>query len=89
MIKYRPHRGGLYESMKECKEFADVANMLKYIANNSDGAINESDIVIGESQGSDERIGWKSWRYVCTVRFRGSQYDTPQCIGMCDLGEIS
>ena len=35
--------------MKEYKEFTDIVDMLKYIANNSDGAINESDIVIGES----------------------------------------
>ena len=88
MIKYRPHRGGLIESMAECKEFSRIDEMLNFIEANSDGFLKAKDIVISESHGEDEIIGWLSWRYVCTVRFANEKYDIPQCIGMCDLGEI-
>lgn len=34
------------------------------------------------------RINWKETRYVCTKRFGGDKYDTPQCIGMCCMENI-
>ena len=88
MIKYRPHRGGLDEAMKEYKEFFDIAEMLKYIEQVHDGMLTTYDIVIGESLGEDFRIGWKSTRYVCTTKYGNEKYSVPQCIGMCDLGEL-
>lgn len=88
MIKYRPHKGLLSESMKECKEFETIEEMKKYIAKEMEGFADESDIGIGESNGIDERISWKSWRYVCIKRCSSIKYDTPQCVGMCDLGEL-
>lgn len=88
MIKYRPHRGGLDEAMKECKEFSDIAEMLKHIEISQNGYIDRRDIVIDKSYGEDERIGWKSWRYVCVTKTKDKKYDTPICIGMCDLGEM-
>lgn len=87
MIKYRPHRGSLDEAMKEMKTFKNIANMLKHIEKESDGAVSSSDIIISESFGKDERIYWNSWRYVLTKRYGNEKYDTPQAIGMCDLGE--
>jgi len=88
MIKYRPHRGGLDEAMKEYKEFTDIAEMLKHIEQTHDGMLTTNDIVIGESLGEDSRIGWKSTRYICTTRYGNEKYSIPQCIGMCDLGEL-
>lgn len=88
MIKYRPHRGGLDEAMKEYKEFYDIAEMLKYIEQTHKGRFTTDNIVIDESHGEDSRIGWKSSRYVCTTRYGNEKYSVPQCIGMCDLGEL-
>ena len=87
MIKYRPHKGLLTDSMTEMQSFNDIAEMLKWISEYWHNIISPSNIVISESYGIDERIGWNSWRYVCTTRISNEKYDTPQCIGMCDLGE--
>lgn len=87
MIKYRPHRGGLDESMELSRNFEDIADMLNYIEKESDGAVKASDIVIKDSCGADDRIGWKSSRYVCTIQYGDEKYPIPQCIGTCDLGE--
>ena len=95
MIKYRPHKGNLADAMKEYREFNTVEEMKKFIVddwNNQWGHVMDvEDIEIGESLGSDERIGWESIRYVCTKRMGDEDYiklyDCPQCIGMCDIGE--
>ena len=96
MIKYRPQRGTLEESVSLCKEFVDVADMLKYITEEAKGPDGKpfykiNDIVIGESHGEDKRIGWKSWRYVCTVHYGKEDYTKTRelmpCIGICDFGE--
>lgn len=87
MIKFRFHRGNLIRSMETYREYADIGKMLIDIAKDSNGLFKASDVVISESYGEDERIGWNSWRYVCTTRIGNEKYDTPQCIGMCDLGE--
>ena len=88
MIKYRPHRGSLEDAMREALEFADIADMLKHIEEQWDGAIETKDIVISESHGKDERIGWESSRYICAKKCGDEVYDIPQCIGFCDLGEL-
>ena len=87
MIKYRPQRGMLDDAMKEYREFDNIADMLRHIEEKFNGMISTDELIIGESIGPDDRIGWKSVRHICTKRF-GSQYsDTPMCIAMCDLGE--
>ena len=92
MVIYRPHRGGLAESMAEAVQFDDFNSMKEYIVK-KDGEVwgkpmlSVDDIVIDEEISSDERIGWKDVRYVCTKRY-GSEdfikkYGCPQCIGYC------
>ena len=88
MIKYRPHKGSLSDAMSEMQKFNYVSDMLWFIERYTQGAVSVGDVVISESYGEDNRIGWKSWRYVCTVRWGSIKYDVPQCIGMCDLGEL-
>ena len=88
MIKYRPHKGSLSDAMSEMQKFNYVSDMLWFIERYTQGAVSVGDILISESHGEDDRIGWKSWRYVCTMRYGIEYYDTPMCIGMCDLGEL-
>ena len=88
MIKYRPHRGSLSDAMKEYREFDNIADMLAYIQQNSSGLINANNILIGDSLGSDNRVGWKSTRYILVKQYGSEYYEQgPICIGMCDLGE--
>lgn len=87
MIKYRPHRGSLDRAMEEMELFDDITEMLRYIADQHRNAFEPEDIVISESYGTDERINWNSWRYVCVRCYANEKYDVPQCIGMCDFGE--
>ena len=92
MIKYRPHRGGLDESMKEAQEFAIVDEMKKYICeyhrqiNDGLSPFAIVDIIIGEPLGDDARIGWNGVRHVCVKRYFTETYSTPQCIGWCSIG---
>ena len=88
MIKYRPHRSTLADAMSEYKEFSDIKDMLLFIEQSHKPFLKASDIVITESHGLDNRIGWNSSRYVCTKQLGDEKYDVPQCIGMCDLGEL-
>lgn len=92
MVIYRPHRGGLAESMAEAREFEDFEAMKRYIVEESayywgKPAFAISDIVIDGEQISDNRIGWKDERNVCVKRYFGEdymeKYGCPQCIGMC------
>lgn len=88
MIKYRPHRGGLSEAMKEEKEFNSVEEMFKYIVedwNKNLEIFKISDLNLSEDKGKDERIDWKEIRYICTKRIGEEVYNTPQCIGMCSI----
>lgn len=87
MIKYRPHRGSFDKSLEEMKIFNDIGEMLCFISESNHHFFAPEDIVISESYGTDERIGWKSWRYVCTRFYNNKSIDPPLCIGMCDLGE--
>lgn len=93
VIKYRPHRGGLKESMALAKEFATLEDVKKQcvVEHTINGvpAFTEDDVVFGEIQGDDDRIGWKNWRHVCVKRYGREdymrKYGCAQCIGM--IGE--
>lgn len=84
MIKYRPHRGSLYDSMNAMKTFNTLNDMLNYIFDDYNGFISPEDIVIGEND-VDDRIDWKENRYVYTKRIGNNNYNIPQCIGMCSF----
>lgn len=92
MIKYRPHKGGLHESMAEAREFRSVDEMKDYIYDQWNGGLEKEffsreDIVIGEPMGNDDRISWKNVRHICVKRFGNEdymeKYGTPQCIAWC------
>ena len=79
--KYRPHRGTLEESMKECREFNSLAGVFEYAA--SEWGIKRFDLTI-KYICDDNRIGWCPTYYICTDTFDGfEQLDYSQCIGMC------
>ena len=88
MIKFRPHRGGLDESLKEMVEFDTIDSMLEYIVSIHNGAFGTSDIVIDDVVSYDSRCNWNT-QYVCVKRYHDKDYiklyNCPQCIGMCDL----
>lgn len=84
MIKYRPHRGSLYDSMNAMKTFNTLNDMLNYISDDYNDFISPEDIVIGEND-VDDRIDWKENRYVYTKRIGNINYNIPQCIGMCSF----
>lgn len=80
MIKYRPHRGILIESMDEAKEFDTTDRMYDYILKDwNTGYIffGREDLSISEDFGRDERINWNECRYVCTKRIGKDRYDIP------------
>lgn len=88
MVIYRPHRGGLEESMPEAREFYTAEEMLDWIvAEHTDlergPAFSLDDLVIGTESRDDFRIGWHDTRYVCTKRYHGEVYDPPAPIGFC------
>ena len=79
--KYRPHRGTLKESMKECREFDSLSDVFEYVA--SEWGIHKFDLGI-KYICDDNRIGWCPTYYVCTDTFDGKTYnETQQCIRMC------
>jgi len=92
MIIYRPHRGRLDEAMKEKKEFINIEEMKEYVLKYWNIFIEPlfslEDIVISESIGDDDRIGWMNVRHVCVKRMGSEKYDYPQCIGWCSFDYI-
>jgi hypothetical protein len=69
MIKYRPHRGGLQESMAEMQEFGTVDEMKQHVADDvktipGGESVTADDVSWSEDYGEDPRIGWEHWRYV-------------------------
>ena len=58
MIKYRPHRGSLNESMTKMREFNDLDEMYNYIIsdwNNSEMKLfGKEDLSISDNLGADE-----------------------------------
>ena len=96
MVIYRPHCGGLAESMKEAGEFDGFEEMKRYIVEEKDKIWSKrpfeiEDIIIGDIIGDDWRIGWKNCRHVCLKRFLCKDFREPFCIGLCatDYPEIS
>lgn len=85
MIKFRPHRGSLAESMNEMKIFNTKEDMFNEIVANWKGFISYEDLSISEDYEKDNRIDWKEIRYVYTKRIGNKLYDIPQCIGMCSI----
>lgn len=93
MIIYRPHRGGLTESMAEAREFESIEAMKQRIvehwASQFDGRkpFDVEDIVLGDECVDDPRTGWHDTRHVCVKRFGNEdymeKYGSAQCIGQC------
>lgn len=92
MVIYRPHRGGLAESMDEAVQFEDFNSMKEYIVKRNceiwgKPMFSVDDIVIDEEISPDDRIGWEDVRYVCVKRYGNEnfikKYGCPQCIGYC------
>ena len=83
MIIYRPHCGGLKESMELRKIFKTEAEMFEYISGQNDGAFSVEDLSIGEVLGDDPRIDWKDCRYVLASRYEKEHFTVPQAIGTC------
>ena len=96
MIIFRPVRGSLEESMKECKKFDNVEEMKKYIVMKwkeqyrhlGKEPFTVNDIVIDESVVyHDTWTGWKDTKRVCINRLGTKdflkEHGKPQCIGMC------
>lgn len=91
MIIYRPHRGGLRESMEGAREFITKEAMFDYIAEMHGHAFAPKDlIIVRESAVDDLRTGWRNTMYICTKRYLWKSYDCPQCVGMCatDYGSL-
>ena len=79
--KYRPYRGTLKESMKECREFDSLVDLFEYIAR--EWGIHKFDLSI-KYVCDDNRIGWCPTYGICTDTFDAKTYnERPQCIGMC------
>lgn len=89
MIKYRPHRAYLDESMELAKEFDSLDQMYDYIVKEwnaiENNLFDKFDLSVSKDSYKDDRIDWKETRYVCTRRMGKDLYDTPQCIGMCSI----
>lgn len=87
MVIYRPHRGSLDEAMTEYKEFDSMDDLKKYVANEHTPYVDVDDIVIGDSDGPDHRIGWGDVHMIGTKRYGDedyiAKYKVPQCIGYC------
>lgn len=91
-ILYRPHCGGLQESMNRMREFESIELMKEFACNELNLPfdrplfVTPDDIIIGENIGPDPRIGWKETRYVLTKRFGAQHFDDyPQAIGFCQI----
>ena len=87
VIKYRPHKGSLADSMDLAKRFFSIEDMKSYIVENWNDLIKPEDIVIDEKVVYyDDRTKWNT-QYVCVKKLGKEKYETPQCIGMCDIKE--
>lgn len=93
MIKFRPHRGGLAESLAETKVFNTIEEMEDYIRSNDKlGVIDyfskhrnslmpedirDKEISIDKEVHFDKRCNWYTQHVLCYGN----------CIGMCDLSD--
>ena len=84
IIKYRPHKGSLSDSMDLVKRFFSVEDMKSYIIEDWNDFIKPKDIVIDEKVIYDDRTKWNT-QYVCVKKLGTEKYKIPQCIGMCEI----
>ena len=85
-VLYRPHRGSLEQSMADMEVFTTVDGMYNAIVSYWKGMIDKSDLSVSRyGHGVDDRVGWHNLYVVCTARMGDDTYDTPQCIGFCNL----
>ena len=86
MLIYRPHRGGLAESMDLARTFPDIDSLFRHIAEESSKSgylsLSPSDLSVSPSASADSRTGWMDTRYVLTSRLGDEHYLSPICIGM-------
>ena len=86
-ITYRPHKGGLQESMGFAKEFNSVKAMLQYIVKDNNDAFDIEELHI-QYYGHDNRIGWDTF-IITTERYFDrdymKEYNCPQAIGFCEF----
>ena len=85
MIMYRPHRGGLVESLLEVRSFQNVNDMFDFICKTQDRLLQSlikshdknSDICLAIESTSyyDDRCGWDTRAVLCN----------DHVIGYCDL----
>ena len=96
MLIYRPHRGSLADAMAEAKTFNSFDEIKEYVANQWNASwkhciLDPNDIVLCDSIGDDDRIGWKDVRYLCTKKLGNEdyikKYGCPQCIGFVGVVE--
>lgn len=89
MVIFRPHRGGLDESLRDAVMFDNTDTMKRHIVRQWNDVLGFElfgidDIVLNEDKPgvNDERCRWIDTRYVCVRRMGDEVYDCPQCIGM-------
>lgn len=97
-ILYRPHRGGLHESMKECKVFENINDMLEYIVaqnalkiplEDKPGAYNwiypfkKDDLFLGDKKFYDAKTDWVDCRFVKTYKYFNEFNPEGIIIGHC------
>ena len=88
MIKYRPQKSTLEESLNQAREFDTLDEMYDYIVSewNEQGELfSKEDLCVSDSSEKDCRTDWKETRYVCVKRMGNQVYATPQCIGICSI----
>ena len=88
MIKYRPQKSTLEESLNRAREFDTLDEMYDYIVSEwseQSELFSKEDLCVSDSSEKDSRTDWRETRYVCLKRMGNQVYTTPQCIGMCSI----
>lgn len=83
---YRPHRGGLDESLKEtvlCNSEDEIKDLVIESFSHYGVSLTREDVIIDDKENEDGRIGWMATRYVCVTHMGKERFDVPQCVGMC------
>jgi hypothetical protein len=84
-VLYRPHRGGLAESMAESRVFDTVKEMEEFIVKQMKEVPGCEDFTVDDifyrgPIGDDDRIGWKNVMYIMV---RTKPDSSPWVWGMC------
>lgn len=88
MIKYRPQKSTLKESLAAAMEFDALDEMYAYIVTElgEDGLLfSKNDICIENHTLEDNRCDWKESRSICVNRMGGQTFEPPRCIGFCSI----